>query len=113
MPLEPESTHQLSPSSSISSKQKSPAASSQATPYNRDKSEKSYDEDSSDTSNNGDEEEEDNFDVSMSHLIGTKCQAPIKNDWGGHHYGNAMIWSIEAPSELDHHSEYRVIGFVV
>ena len=29
-------------------------------------------------------------------LIGTKCRAPFSHDWGGLHYGNAMIISVDS-----------------
>ncbi|RUS91734.1 hypothetical protein EGW08_000560 [Elysia chlorotica] len=67
------------------------------------------DEEEDDESGSSDSDEEDNgFDTSLSHLIGTKCQAPIKNDWGGHHHGNAMIWSIDTPSDTTNSSEFMV-----
>lgn len=63
-----------------------------------------FNEDSSSSSS----DDYDDFNQSLSHLIGTKCQAPIKNDWGGHHHGNAMIWSLDGPSELSQSNEYSV-----
>ncbi|GFO15781.1 Zinc finger ccch-type with g patch domain-containing protein [Plakobranchus ocellatus] len=66
------------------------------------------DVDSSSSSSAGEEEDDDDdMSESLSHLIGTKCQAPIRNEWGGNHYGNAMIWSVDMPSEHTPSSEFK------
>lgn len=48
----------------------------------------------------------------LSQLVGTKCRAPFTHDYGGLHYGNAMIWSVDPPSELDADGDYKVIVFL-
>ncbi|KAH9488480.1 hypothetical protein Btru_062315 [Bulinus truncatus] len=57
------------------------------------------------------EEEESNGDDSslFSSLIGTKCRAPFSHEWGGYHYGNAMIWSVDPPSSDSTDYMVRVI----
>ncbi|XP_059177745.1 zinc finger CCCH-type with G patch domain-containing protein-like [Physella acuta] len=68
------------------------------------------------TNNEEEESSEDSSDVSsdeldssyFSELIGTKCRAPFYHEWGGHHYGNAMIWSVNPPSENDDISNHKV-----
>ncbi|KAK3728695.1 hypothetical protein RRG08_041879 [Elysia crispata] len=112
-PQETHPSHQISSSPSLSSKT---VSSLRETPENRE--DKGYsnkatggkeeDKESRSSSDDSDDEEDNGFDTSLSHLIGTKCQAPIKNDWGGHHYGNAMIWSIDTPSDLTNSSEFMV-----
>ncbi|XP_012945956.1 zinc finger CCCH-type with G patch domain-containing protein [Aplysia californica] len=47
-------------------------------------------------------------DVYLSSLIGTKCRAPFSHDWGGLHYGNAMILSADAPSNEDAVADHKV-----
>ncbi|CAL1527389.1 unnamed protein product [Lymnaea stagnalis] len=68
-------------------------------------------DDSDDDSNSDDESSSDDetLDASyFSHLVGTKCRAPFFHDWGGHHYGNAMIWSVEPPLETDDADNFKV-----
>ncbi|GFS03776.1 zinc finger CCCH-type with G patch domain-containing protein [Elysia marginata] len=103
-PQDTYSNHQLSPSPSLSK------PSLQTTPgLNKNNNQYVDHDDNGDSSTSDDDDDvDDDFDTSLSHLIGTKCQAPIKNDWGGHHYGNAMIWSIDAVSEMSHSSEFMV-----
>lgn len=48
-----------------------------------------------------------------SQLIGTKCRAPFSHDYGGLHYGNAMIWSVDPPAESDDKATYKVMSLHV
>ncbi|KAI8771006.1 zinc finger CCCH-type with G patch domain-containing protein [Biomphalaria glabrata] len=61
-------------------------------------------------SSDSDDSEDDAADGSsyFSDLIGTKCRAPFHHEYGGHHYGNAMIWSADPPSDITDAKEYMV-----
>ncbi|CAG5135884.1 unnamed protein product, partial [Candidula unifasciata] len=62
-----------------------------------------------DSSGDEDSREELQASPDYSQLIGTKCRAPFSHEYGGFHYGNAMIWSIDPLAESSDEYKVRVV----
>ncbi|BFZ20383.1 hypothetical protein BsWGS_23422 [Bradybaena similaris] len=68
----------------------------------------SRNDNNNDSSEDDDSNEGQQASAEYSQLIGTKCRAPFSHDYGGLHYGNAMIWSVDPPAESDDKATYKI-----